>query len=188
MKGSSAVTSLICSVAKESVTTAASATSNSSTIMRALVRWSIVSFRKTTPSPCQGEPSRCIASFSELPGLLLEIARVDALEARLLDREPRQAPARRYHRSRRLRPYVAIGHEPEAAGRSFVDRADAGYRRQLFGKSGSFRLHLDREAAAEHLAPELRDRAHERDAASTEQGDAVAHALHPVEQVGRQEH
>ena len=51
-----------------------------------------------------------------------------------------------------------------------------------------FGFHLDAEAAAQHLASQLRDRADEHNVALIEQCDAVANALHPLEQVRRQQH
>jgi histidinol dehydrogenase len=47
---------------------------------------------------------------------------------------------------------------------------------------------IDVEAATEHLPAEFRHRADECDIALVEQCDAVAHALHPFEQMGRQQH
>ena len=50
-----------------------------------------------------------------------------------------------------------------------------------------FRLDLDVETAAQHLAAELGDGAHEHDVAVIEQRDAVADALDPLEQMRRQQ-
>src|SRR5262249_41406964 len=91
--------------------------SHSSTRMRTLERWSLSSLSITTPSPFKAEPSRRMA-FSLL-GMLLEIALVDRLQARLLDRETKEPAARANHRGGRFRPYVALGQEqPSGRGQA----------------------------------------------------------------------
>ena len=72
--------------------------------------------------------------------------------------------------------------------RRLRDAAHARQRREPLGDAvAAVGLDLDGIAAAEHLAPELGDRAHQRDPAGVEQRDAVAHALHAVEQMRRQQ-
>ncbi len=51
----------------------------------------------------------------------------------------------------------------------------------------AFGFDLDAEAAAQDLTSQLRYRTDERDVALTEQGDAIANALHPLEQVRGQQ-
>src|ERR1700704_2150918 len=180
--GSSAVVLRTCSVANNRVATAISTTSSSTTNMRMLVTWSETSFEITTPRPCQGEPSRCM-TLSRLRFRILEIPGVDGLEARLLDREPEQPAAGRHHRRRSFRPHVAVRGEAPATGAGRLDLLDARHLRQPLGEPLPFRLHLDVEAAAQHLPAELRHRADQRDIALVEQRDPVAHALHPLEQM-----
>ena len=55
-------------------------------------------------------------------------------------------------------------------------------------KPGAVGLDVDHIAAAEHFAAEIGHRAHQRDLAGAEQRDAVAHALHPLEQMRGQQH
>src|SRR5580693_1297234 len=84
-------------------------TSHSSTSMRQLVRWSDSSFKVTTPRPCQGEPSRCMARL--LIRQALEITGVDHLQARRLDREPQQPAAGGDYGGGGFGPHVALGQE-----------------------------------------------------------------------------
>ena len=118
----------------------------------------------------------------------LEVAGVNRLEARLLDRQTQQAPAGRHHRGRGFRPHVTGGQQSEAIGARRFHLLHPGDRRDAFGKALPFGFNLDAEAAAEHLAAELRHRADERDLALIEQRHAIANALHPFEQVRGQQH
>ena len=63
-----------------------------------------------------------------------------------------------------------------------------GNERKPLGKTGAVGLDVDHVAAAENLAAEFGHRAHQRDVAAAEQRDAVAHALHPLEQMRGQQH
>src|SRR5262245_33447259 len=150
--------------------------------MRALVRWSDSSLTKTTLSPRQGEPSRRIAQPS-LCRLALEVAVVDRIQARLLDRDAQQPTAAVDHRRSALGAYVGFGEQPHPSRRGLLHRTNAGHGREFFLESVALRLDVDRIAAAEHLASELSHRADQRDVSRLEQRDAVADALHPVEQV-----
>src|SRR5919198_3291420 len=80
-----------------------------STTTRMLVKWSAISFSVTTPKPCRAEPSRRM-QFSFVG---LEVARVDRLEARLLDRQAQQPSAGCDDGRRGLRPNVVIGHQQQ---------------------------------------------------------------------------
>src|SRR2546430_3877419 len=163
---------------------AVATTSTTSTTTRMLVKWSAISFSVTTPKPCKAEPSRRM----QLSLVGLEVAGVNRLEARLLDRQTQQAPAGRHHRGRGLRPHVTGGQQSEAIGARRFHLSHPGDRRDAFGKALPFGFNLDAEAAAEHLAAELRHRADERDLALIEQRHAIANALHPFEQVRGQQH
>src|ERR1043165_1151424 len=101
--------------------------SSSSMNMRALARWSAISFTATVPTPWKGEPSRCIA-HPLLRRLALEEPRVDRVKTGLVDREPPQRAVRRNHRTRRIRPHVALRGQPKAVGRDCLHLAHAGDR------------------------------------------------------------
>ena len=58
---------------------------------------------------------------------------------------------------------------------------------EVLGEPLPFRLHLDVVTAAEHLAAKFGDGAEQHDVALVEQRDAVADALHPLEQMRRQQ-
>ena len=145
--------------------------------MRTLVRWSNSSRKKTTLKPRQGEPSRCACWRS----LVLEIAVVDRVEARLLDRQPPQRAAGIDHgggglrRARRLRSAAGTGRDrPVSTART------PGTAASFSASPSPVGLDLDVIAAAQHLAGQLRHRADQRDAAGLEQRHPVAHALHAV--------
>src|SRR5262245_1833727 len=153
-------------------------TSTTSTTTRMLVKWSAISFSVTTPKPCKAEPSRRM----ELSFVGLEVARIDSLEARLLDRQAQQPSAGCDHGSGCFRPYVVIGGEPPAVGSRRLDLLHARNRCEPLSEPLPFRFHLDAEAAAQHLAAEVGYRADQGNVALIEQRDAVADALHPLEQ------
>src|SRR5437667_3001086 len=114
--------------------------------MRALVRWSLSSFMITTPRPWRAEPSRRMSASRWLDAGL-EIPGVDRLEARLIDREPEQPAAGHHHRGRRVRPHVAVGHQPQAVGGDHLDGTDARAGPGPPGGPLPDRFHLDVEAA-----------------------------------------
>src|SRR5215467_6538912 len=93
--------------------------------MRALFKWSDSSFMVTPPSPCQGEPSRCMAL--SLSRHVLEVAGVDHFEAGLFDRQPQQPPARVHDGGRRFRADVSIGEESDPVWPRILDRKNAGH-------------------------------------------------------------
>src|SRR5579883_952844 len=188
--GSSAVVSLICWMAPWSAASATSTTSHSSTRMRTLVRWSESSLSTTTPRPEKAEPSRCMArSFlHRLFRLLrLEIACIDRLEARLLHAEEFEPALQSDDFGSGFRPHVAIGMQAELADAGLLDAADARNERQPFGQARTVGLDVNDIAAAQHFAPEIGDPAHQRDLTGGEQGDAITHALYPLEQMRRQQ-
>src|ERR1700733_11724762 len=172
-------------MAPQSAASATSTTSHSSTRMRTLVRWSDSSLSMTTVRPEKAEPSRCIA----LPfpgrrfGLRFEIARVDRLEARFLDAEIFEPAMHRDHVGRGLGTHVPIGVKPKLANAGLLDAADAGDEGEPLRKSGAIGLDVDDIAAAEDLPAEFGHSTHQRDLARREERDAVAHALHPLEQM-----
>src|SRR3984885_1759110 len=172
-------------MAPQSAASATSTTSHSSTRMRTLVRWSDSSLSMTTPRPEKAEPSRRMARtfLHRLFGLVFEIAGVDRFEARLLDAEIFEAALHRDHLGRGLRAHVAIGVQPKFSNPGFLDAADPWNERQPLGQSGAIGLDVDDIAAAENLPAEIGPRRHQCDLARTEQGDAVANALHPLEQM-----
>src|SRR5262245_22497610 len=133
-------------------------TRSCSTSMRALVRWSLSSLRNTTPSPCQGEPSRRMTL-----SVVLEVAGVDRLQAGLLHRQPGEPAAGGHHRGRRLRAHVAFGEQPQPAAAHLFDGAHAWNLAQPVREPLALRLDLDRKAAAQDLAPEFLDGADQHD-------------------------
>src|ERR1700760_4013210 len=114
--------------------------------MRTLVRWSDSSLSMTTPRPSKAEPSRRIArSFLRGlgHGLVLEIAGVDRLEARLLDAQEFQAALHGDHFGGRFRPHVAIGMEPKLPDAGLFDAADARNERQPLREAGTVGFDID---------------------------------------------
>src|SRR5262245_24855401 len=138
---------------------AVATTSTTSTTTRMLVKCSAISLTVTTPKPCKAEPSRRM----ELSFMGLEVAYVDGLETRLLNRQAPQASTGRDHRCRSFRPHIVVGEEQEPVGVPGLDPLHARDRGDPLGKALPFRLHLDAEAAAEHLTAQLRHRTDERD-------------------------
>src|SRR5687768_7550676 len=116
-------------------------TRNSSTRKRTLVRWSNSSRKNTTLKPRQGEPSRRMGGSLLLE--ILEVAIVDRVERRFLDRQPPQRTAGLHHRRGSLRPHVALRQEPETARTNGLDRAHAGNRGEPVGKPDAVGLDLD---------------------------------------------
>src|SRR5262249_14180228 len=123
-----------------------------------------ISWPLRTPKPGKAEPSRRM----ELSFMGLEVAYVDRLQTRLLDRQAPQTSAGRDHRGRGFRPHVVVGEEQEPVGVPGLDPLHARDRGNPLGKALPFRLHLDAEAAAEHLTTQLRHRTDERDIALIE--------------------
>src|SRR5580700_2006488 len=152
--------------------------------MRTLVKWSDSSLSMTTPRPWKAEPSRCMkrSLLQGRVGLGLEVAGIDRFEARLLNAEEFQPALHGDDFIRRFRPHVAVGVQPQFANAGLLDAADAGDERKPFGKADAVSFDIDHIAAAENLAAEFGHRTHQRDLAAAEQGDAVADALHPLEQ------
>ena len=73
-------------------------------------------------------------------------------------------------------------------GAGLLHAAHARQRRKLPGDAAAaVGFDLDGVTAAQHLAAELGHGAHQHDAAGIEQRHPVAHALHPVEQMRRQQ-
>src|SRR5260370_37611562 len=93
--------------------------------MRALDKWSASSFIVTAPRPCQGEPSRRMSRPLGFAVLLLEEARVDGLQARIVDREATQRSVGGDHGARCFRAHVAVGREPGAVRADPADLAHA---------------------------------------------------------------
>src|SRR5665647_1277977 len=152
--------------------------------MRALARWSDNSLSVTTPRPCQGEPSRRIADLL----FVLEVTGVDRLQARLVERELLETAAGSHDFYGGFGAQIAVTGQTEAAGRRLHDATNPLQPRQPPGDIGAA-IGFDFEgiAATQHLAAEFVDRPHQHNAAAIEQRDAVAHALHPVEQMRRQQ-
>src|ERR1700751_306860 len=117
--------------------------------MRMLVRWSESSLSITTPSPEKAEPSRCMAGLllHRLFRRCLKIARIDRLEARLLDAEIFQATLHGDDLGRGSRRYVPFRLEAIFVDPAFLNPADPGNEREPLGQSIAFGLDLDDVAA-----------------------------------------
>src|SRR6266568_1513439 len=156
----------------------------------ALDKWSAVSLPISAPSPVHGDPSRPPPLLRRSITRLLEIAGVDLVEARRGKVEADQfgvggeAP-------RDLGAQVARAIDSKALallpGAERLHPHDARYCGKTLADAGPARLDIDDIAAAKHAAGELGDRAGQHDTAAVEQRDPVAHALHLIEMVRRQE-
>src|SRR5262245_22840220 len=120
---------------------AVATTRTTSTTTRMLVKWSAISFSVTTPKPCRAEPSRRM----QLSFVGLEIARVDRLEARLLDRQTQQSPAGCDYGRRGFRPNVVIGQQQEPVRSRRLDPLYPGDHSDALLKSLAFGFDLDAE-------------------------------------------
>jgi hypothetical protein len=119
--------------------------------------------------------------------VVLEIARVDGLQARMVERELCQPAPPRDHFGRRLGAQIAVAHHAEASRRGLSHRADAGQSGETTHEIvAALGFDFNGKSAAEHLPTEITDRTHQCDAAGVEQRDAVANTLHTVEQMRRQ--
>src|ERR1700732_1921692 len=120
--------------------------------MRALDRWSAVSFATTTPRPVQGEPRRR-ASGRLLSGMasLLEITAVDLVEARGGEIDPDQLDLGS-ETARDLGPQIALAIDPVAPtvlpGAERLHPHHTGYRDKTLGDARSVRLDVDDMATA----------------------------------------
>src|SRR5580693_4762961 len=126
--------------------------------MRTLDMLSDNSLTNTAPTPWNGEPSRRMTHPRKAR---LEVAGVDRLQARLVDREPQQRAVDRDDRARRVRPHVAFGGHAKAIGGYRLDLGHARNRRQPPRDATSLGLDFDHEAGTEHLHGKLRHRAHQ---------------------------
>src|SRR5580704_16279503 len=169
MNGSSGLPSLMSRMPPYSATAATIAIKHSITSIRAPVKWSASSFRKTTPTPLRAEPSRRM----KLPSLSrpLEIAGIDRFETGGFHRQKLEPAAGSDDLRRRLGPNIAIRQQPDASAAEFLNTADARDQRQPLRKTRALNLDIDGVAAAKHLAAELGDGAHQRDPTRLEQRD-----------------
>jgi len=120
--------------------------------------------------------------------LSLEVVRVDLFQAGLQVGQPGQRPSGHHDVAGDRRAHVAIGDDAPGAFTRRQDLLHAFDAAQRGGNVDTGRLHEKRMARAQHLVGKLDDRAHQGDLALVEQRHAVANALHPVEQVRRQQH
>src|SRR6202043_1493494 len=142
--------------------------------MRALDRWSAVSFATTVPRPVQGEPRRRAPRdppgrlLSGMAGLL-EITVVDLVEARRGEIDADQLHLRG-ETARDLGPQIALAIDPVSPtvlpGTEFLHPHHAGNRGEALGDAGSARFDIDDMAAAEHPAGQVGHGAGQRDAAA----------------------
>src|SRR5579883_630635 len=156
-----------------------SSTSHSRISIRALPRWSASSLRKTVPHPVQGEPLRRAMGT-------LEIAAVDRVEARLDPLQPLERCSGAHDQGGEVRAHVpARDHVvPTCAIHAHASHAaDAADDRLHVVVAAD--LDVEGMAAPEHALGEFRHRAEQHDLALVEERDAVAHRLHAVEQMGR---
>src|SRR5947209_235977 len=114
--------------------------------MRTLVRWSLSSFRTTTPTPRNAEPSRRAMNISLLRAF--EIARVDCFETGFRHRQVQQATARAYYGGGGLGTNVAFGGEEKARWTHGLDVLHPGHGSQTVGEPLAFRFHLNPKASA----------------------------------------
>src|SRR5665213_4409898 len=156
--------------------------------MRALDRLSASSLTATLPTPWKGDPSRRMTGPSRGLALVLEVAGIDRLETRLVDREPSQRSLGANHGIGRVRPHVAIRRHAETIRPHRLDAGHAGYGREPSRQPCPVGLDFDHKARAENLAREIGHRAHQHDATGLKQGDAIAHPLYLIEHVRRQQY
>src|SRR5947207_748101 len=150
--------------------------------MRTPLKWSAVSLAMTVPTPVQGEPRRPLSGIAHL----LEITGVDLVEA-----GGGKADAEQLGLDGKvagdLGTQIALTIDTVEVRPERLHPDDSRQRDEAARDLAAARLHIDDVTAAQHPAGQLRDRAGQRDAAAIEQGDAIAHALHLVEVVRRQQ-
>src|SRR5262249_42568714 len=157
--------------------------------MRTLARWSESSLSMTTPRPEKAEPSRCMASpfLRALLRVRFEIARVDGLEARLLNAEIFQASLHGDNLGGRFRSHIPIGVQGDLAGPCFFDAADPGDKRETLRQAQAVSFDIDSITTTEHLPPKLRHSTHQCNAAGVKQRDSITDTLHSLQQMRRQQ-
>src|SRR4051794_1255114 len=151
--------------------------------MRTPLKWSAVSLAMTVPRPVQGEPRRPLSGIARL----LEIAGVDLVEARRGKTNAEQLGLDGKVAGD-LGAQVALAVDAIKIGPERLHPHDSRHRDEAGGDLAATRLDIDDVAAAEDLAGQLGHRTGERDAAAVEQRHPVAHALHLVEMMRRQQH
>src|SRR5262245_46297773 len=171
-------------MALKTATSPSSTMIHSSTRMRMLTKWSLSSLRKTTPTPWRAEPSRCMTCSCRV----LEVTVVDQIKTRGLDREAQKAATRGNHSRSRIRANITLGVDAHVVGAGCLDRTHARQALELLEGPCAFGFQVDIVADAKHLLAELADGAKQRDFALVEQRNAIANALHPIEQVRGQKH
>src|SRR5215472_14471750 len=133
------------------------------------------------PAPVKGEPLRRTANLVEIAGVNLVEARLGKPDAQQVKRW-RKAP-------RDLGPQIALAVGPIKFRAQHLHPNYTWDRGKLIAnRCAAACFDIDDIAAAEHPLRQLSHAAGQRDAPAVEQGHAVAHALHLVEMMRRQQH
>jgi hypothetical protein len=98
--------------------------------------------------------------------------------------QPLERAVHRDDRARCVRPHVTVRRHAKAIGGDRLHIGNARNGRKPPRDATALGFHLDDKTGSEHLGRKLADRAHHHDTPCLEQRDAIADALHLIEQMG----
>src|SRR6516165_2233593 len=143
--------------------------------MRTLARWSESSLSMASPFP------------RALLGVSFEIACIDRLQVRLLNAEIFQASLHGDDLGGRLRPHVPVGVQADVADTGLLDPAHPRDKREALRQAHAISVDINDITAAQHLAPEVGHRAHQRDAPGVKLRVPITDTLDSLKQMRREQ-
>src|SRR5215472_7813460 len=173
------IDSRIVVVENQASTRAMRKTNASMTTIRTPLSWSAASLARTIPAPVKGEPLRRTAH-------LVEIAGIDLVEARLGEANAGQLGGRS-EQSGDLGPQIAFAIDPIEFRSEHLDARHAGHCGETLAGAGPAHFDIDYMAAAENPLCQIGHAARQRDPPQIEQRHPIAHALHLIEMMRRQQ-
>src|SRR6516165_2098183 len=166
-------------VENQARTSAIRKTSASITTMRVPLSWSAASLARTIPAPVKGEPLRRMAG-------LVEVASVHFVETGLGKADAGQL-GRRSENAGDLGPQIALAISPIELRPHHLHSHHTRHASETIANTDAANLDVDYIAAAEYPLSEVGHAARQRDPSLIEQRHPVAHALHLIEMVRRQQ-
>src|SRR5271169_814861 len=173
------IDSRIVVVENQARTSAIRKTRASITTIRMPLSWSADSLARTIPTPVKGEPLRRMAHLVEVTG-------IDLVEARLGKTNAGQLGLRSQKPSY-LGPQIALAIDPVELGAEHLYPHHPRHADESVANPVAADLDIDHMPAAEHPLRQIGNATRQGDPSKVEQRHAVAHTLHLVEMMRRQQ-